>query len=261
MADSAEKPAMLAAPDGATIAYRHTPGKGPGVMFLTGFRSDMTGGKALAVESLCRAQGRAFVRFDYTGHGESSGAFVDGTIGRWAEDALLVLDRVAQGPQILVGSSMGGWIALLLARARPGKIVGLVGIAAAPDFTEDLVHDVLDSDAKELLARDGQIVMPSAYDPEPCIITRRLIEEGRQHLLLGGPIAIDAPVRLIHGLEDHDVPWRTSLRIAERLTSADVEVTLVKNGRHRLSEPADLTRLSAIVAALLDQIDFVSRRP
>ena len=149
---------------------------------------------------------------------------------------------------------MGGWIALLLARARPEKIAGLVGIAAAPDFTEDLVHDVLDSDAKELLARDGQIVMPSAYDPAPCVITHRLIEEGRKHLLLRSPIAIDVPVRLIHGIEDHDVPWRTSLKLAERLTSADVEVTLVKNGRHRLSEPADLARLSAIVDALLKKI-------
>lgn len=254
MVDSTEKPTRLVVPDGATIAYRQTPGKGPGVMFLTGFRSDMTGGKALALESLCRAQGRAFVRFDYTGHGESSGAFADGTIGRWTEDALHVLDHVTQGPQVLVGSSMGGWIALLLARARSGKIVGLVGIAAAPDFTEDLVNDVLDADARTRLARDGQIVMPSAYDPEPCIITRRLIEEGRNHLLLRTPLAIDVPVRLIHGLEDHDVPWRTSLTLAEKLTSADVEVTLVKNGRHRLSDPDDLTRLCATVDALLKKI-------
>jgi len=245
---------MLVAPDGATIAYRPTPGKGPGVMFLTGFRSDMTGGKALAVEALCRAQNRAFVRFDYTGHGESSGAFADGTIGRWTEDALLVLDRVTNGPQVLVGSSMGGWIALLLARARPERVAGIVGIAAAPDFTEDLVHDVLDADAKDRLARDGQIVVPSAYDPEPCVITRRLIEEGRDHLLLRGPIPVAAPVRLIHGMEDHDVPWQTALRIAERIASTDVEITLVKGGRHRLSDPPDLERLVAAVAALLKKI-------
>jgi len=245
---------MLVAPDGATIAYRPTPGKGPGVMFLTGFRSDMTGGKALAVEALCRAQNRAFVRFDYTGHGESSGAFADGTIGRWTEDALLVLDRVTNGPQVLVGSSMGGWIALLLARARPERVAGIVGIAAAPDFTEDLVHDVLDADAKDRLARDGQIVVPSAYDPEPCVITRRLIEEGRDHLLLRGPIPVAAPVRLIHGMEDHDVPWQTALRIAERIASTDVEITLVKGGRHRLSDPPDLERLVAVVAALLKKI-------
>ncbi|MBM3952513.1 MAG: alpha/beta hydrolase [Rhodospirillales bacterium] len=254
MADSVEKPSMLVAPDGATIAYRPTPGKGPGVMFLTGFRSDMTGGKALAVEALCRAQNRAFVRFDYTGHGESSGAFADGTIGRWTEDALLVLDRVTNGPQVLVGSSMGGWIALLLARARPERVAGIVGIAAAPDFTEDLVHDVLDADAKDRLARDGQIVVPSAYDPEPCVITRRLIEEGRDHLLLRGPIPVAAPVRLIHGMEDHDVPWQTALRIAERIASTDVEITLVKGGRHRLSDPPDLERLVAVVAALLKKI-------
>jgi pimeloyl-ACP methyl ester carboxylesterase len=254
MADSVEKPSMLVAPDGATIAYRPTPGKGPGVMFLTGFRSDMTGGKALAVEDLCRAQNRAFVRFDYTGHGESSGAFADGTIGRWTEDALLVLDRVTNGPQVLVGSSMGGWIALLLARARPERIAGLVGIAAAPDFTEDLVHDVLDADAKERLARDGQIVVPSAYDPEPCVITRRLIEEGRNHLLLRAPIPIDVPARLIHGMEDHDVPWQTALKIAERIASTDVEITLVKGGRHRLSDPPDLERLVAVVESLLRKI-------
>ena len=245
---------MLAAPDGATIAYRPTPGKGPGVIFLTGFRSDMTGGKALAVEALCRAQNRAFVRFDYTGHGESSGAFADGTIGRWTEDALLVLDRVTNGPQVLVGSSMGGWIALLLARARPERVAGIVGIAAAPDFTEDLVHDVLDADAKDRLARDGQIVVPSAYDPEPCVITRRLIEEGRNHLLLRGPIPVAAPVRLIHGMEDHDVPWQTALRIAERVASADVEITLVKGGRHRLSDPPDLERLVAVLESLLHKI-------
>jgi pimeloyl-ACP methyl ester carboxylesterase len=254
MADSVEKPSMLVAPDGATIAYRHTPGKGPGVMFLTGFRSDMRGAKALAVEALCGARNRSFVRFDYTGHGESSGAFADGTIGRWTEDALLVLDRVTRGPQVLVGSSMGGWIALLLARARPERIAGLVGIAAAPDFTEDLVHDVLDAEARERLARDGRIVMPSAYDPEPCVITRRLIDEGRDHLLLRAPIPVGAPVRLIHGMEDHDVPWNTSIKIAERLASADVEIALVKGGRHRLSEPADLERLCAILDALLKRI-------
>lgn len=245
---------MLVAPDGATIAYRRIPGKGPGVMFLTGFRSDMQGGKALAVEALCRAQRRAFVRFDYTGHGLSSGAFADGTIGRWTEDALSVLDRATDGPQVLVGSSMGGWIALLLARARPERIAGLVGIAAAPDFTEDLVRDVLDDAARARLARDGQIVMPSAYDPEPCVITRRLIDEGRNHLILRGPIPIGAPVRLIHGMEDHDVPWQTALKIAERLATADVEVTLVKGGRHRLSEPADLARLTAIVESLLGHV-------
>jgi pimeloyl-ACP methyl ester carboxylesterase len=259
MSPAPEKPAILTAPDGATIAYRSTPGKGPGVMFLTGFRSDMTGGKALAVEALCRAQGRAFVRFDYTGHGLSSGAFVDGTIGRWAQDATLVLDRATAGPQVLVGSSMGGWIALLLARARRERIAGLVGIAAAPDFTEDLVHDVLDAEAKARLARDGQIVMPSAYDPEPCVITRRLIEEGRDHLLLRAPIPIDVSVRLIHGMEDHDVPWQTALAIADRIASRDVEITLIKGGRHRLSEPEDLDRLRAILESLLRRIESTHR--
>ena len=255
MPETAPPPAMLTAPDGATIAYRQSPGKGPGVMFLTGFKSDMTGEKALALEALCQVEGRAFVRFDYTGHGESSGLFTDGTIGRWTDDALLVLDRIADGPQVLVGSSMGGWIALLAARKRPTRVAGLVGIAAAPDFTEDLIHAALDPASRNRLARDGQLALPSAYGPEPTIITRALIEEGRNHLLLGGPIAIDVPVRLIHGMQDMDVPWETTARIAERLTATDVEIALVKNGGHRLSEPADLDRLRAIVGALLRQID------
>ncbi|MEK7820300.1 MAG: alpha/beta hydrolase [Pseudomonadota bacterium] len=254
MPEAAPPPAMLTTPDGATIAYRLTPGKGPGVMFLPGFKSDMTGDKALALESLCRAEGRAFLRFDYTGHGESSGRFEDGTIGRWADDALAVLDRVAQGPQVLVGSSMGGWIALLVGLKRPGRIAGLVGIAAAPDFTEELIFAALGSADHERLARDGRIAIPSEYNPEPTVITRALIEDGRKHLLLGGPIAIGVPVRLIHGMKDPDVPWRTATRIAEKLAATDVEVTLVKNGGHRLSEPDDLERLRAVVGALLRKI-------
>ncbi len=254
MPDTVPPLASLTAPDGATIAYRQSPGKGPGVMFLTGFKSDMTGDKALALESLCRAEGRAFIRFDYTGHGESSGAFTDGTIGRWTDDALLVLDRIAEGPQVLVGSSMGGWIALLVARRRPERVAALVGIAAAPDFTEELIHAALDPASRDRLARDGQIPLPSEYGPEPTVITRALIEDGRKHLLLGGPIALDVPVRLIHGMRDPDVPWRTAIRIAEKLVALDVEVTLVKNGGHRQSEPADLERLRAIVGALLKKI-------
>jgi pimeloyl-ACP methyl ester carboxylesterase len=221
----------------------------PGVVFLGGFASDMTGTKATFLESHCRKRGQAFVRFDYFGHGRSSGRFADGTIGRWRDDALAVIDRLTQGPQILVGSSMGGWLMLLAALARPRRIAGLVGIAAAPDFTEALMWAELSPAAREQLLRTGQWLEPSRYGPD-LPITRRLIEEGRRHLLLDAPVAIAAPVRLLHGMADPDVPWRWALRIAERLTGADVVVTLIKDGDHRLSRPEDLARLAATVDEL-----------
>lgn len=255
LAADAAPPEILTRPDGATIAYRRIPGKTPGIVFLTGFKSDMTGSKAVALEALARAQGRAFLRFDYTGHGASSGAFEDGTIGTWADDATLAFDRLTEGPQVLVGSSMGGWLMLLVTLRRPQRIAGLVGVAAAPDFTEDLIPTALSAEQKDELARTGRTLVPDCYGEEPYVITRRLIEEGRRHLLLRGPIAIDVPVRLIHGMEDRDVPWQTSLRLNERLTSADAEVTLVKGGGHRLSEPADIDRLCATVARLVDSIE------
>ncbi|HEX7008268.1 MAG TPA: alpha/beta hydrolase [Alphaproteobacteria bacterium] len=233
--------------DGATIAYHATPGTGPGVVFLTGFRSDMTGAKALALEAACRARGRAYLRFDYTGHGRSSGAFVDGTIGQWTDDAVFVIERLTEGPQVLVGSSMGGWIMLLAALRLGARVAGLVGVAAAPDFTEELIWRQADDAARAALERDGVFHEPSEYSDEPTPITMKLIEEGRRHLLLGGPIALDCPVRLIHGMRDPDVPWQTAPRLAERLTSRDVEVILVKNGDHRLSTDDDLARLAAVV--------------
>jgi pimeloyl-ACP methyl ester carboxylesterase len=224
-------------------------------MFLTGYMSDMTGDKALCLDALCARRGQAFVRFDYQGHGASSGAFRDGTIGLWAEDALAVLDQLTEGPQILVGSSMGGWIMLLLARARPRRVAGLVGVAAAADFTEQLIWERYDENQRRTLMARGFIEEANDYDPaKPYIITRALIEDGRRHLLLDGPIPIAAPVRLIHGQKDLDVPWQTALAIKDRLVSADVEVTLVKDGNHRLSGPADLDRLERTVAALLDQV-------
>ncbi|HEB78943.1 MAG TPA: alpha/beta hydrolase [Rhodospirillales bacterium] len=237
--------------DGATIAYHHTPGKSPGVMFLTGFMSDMTGGKALHLEEYCRKQGRAFLRFDYQGHGASSGAFKDGTISGWTEDAVFALDALAEGPQILVGSSMGGWIMLLAALQRPERVAGLLGIAAAPDFTENIIENKLTAEQKETIERDGFISMPSDYDDSPYIITKALLEDGRNNLLLNKPIPLTCPVRLIHGVKDADAPWRTSLRISEMLTSGDVELTLVKEGGHRLSEPADLDRLTRNLEALI----------
>ncbi len=207
----------------------------------------MTGTKAMALEAACKDAGRAFTRFDYFGHGASSGAFTEGTIGRWSEDAIAVLDELTEGPQALVGSSMGGWIMLLAALARPGRVHALVGIAAAPDFTEDLMWEVLDDSMKESLARDGVYYEPSEYGEEPYPITMRLIEEGRDHLLLRAPIPLHCPVRLIHGLEDPDVPWDQSLRLARALESPDVTLTLVKDAVHRLAEPRDIARLVAAV--------------
>ncbi|MBL26688.1 MAG: alpha/beta hydrolase [Rhodospirillaceae bacterium] len=237
--------------DGNWVAYHATEGRGPGVVFLGGFMSDMTGTKATALEAHCRRRGQAFVRFDYLGHGASSGAFADGTIGRWAADAIAVLDAVTEGPQILIGSSMGGWIMLLTALARPERVAGLVGIAAAPDFTEDLMWAEFDQETRDRMVRDGRLEQPSAYSEAPYVITHRLIEEGRDHLLLRAPIPLRCPVRLLQGMRDDDVPWKTALRLADGLESEDVTVTLVKNGDHRLSEPADIRRLEATVDDLL----------
>jgi pimeloyl-ACP methyl ester carboxylesterase len=240
--------------DGARIAYYRSPGRTPGVMFLTGYASDMAGQKAVRLDAHCRARGQAFVRFDYRGHGASSGAFTDGTIGGWADDAVFVLDHLTEGPQVLVGSSLGGWLMLLAARARPKRIAGLIGIASAPDFTEDVIPAVLSPSERETLARDGVVPLASPYDPEPTLVTARILEDGRRHLVLRAPIPLACPVRLIHGLDDPDVPWRTSLRLAERLDSTDVEVTLVKAAGHRMSAPADLDRLCQTLDRLLAQL-------
>jgi pimeloyl-ACP methyl ester carboxylesterase len=241
---------ILARPDGATIAYRARAGAPPGIVFLGGFRSDMTGTKALFLEDYCRRRGHAFVRFDYFGHGESSGDFALGTIGRWREDAIAVIDSLTSGPQILIGSSMGGWIMLLAALARPERTVALVGIAGAPDFTEELLWPRLTPAQREAIIEHGRVILPSAYDPAGHLYTGALVEEGRRHLLLRAPIPLDMPVRLLHGLGDESVPWQLSLRLAERLTSRDLTVTLVKDGDHRLSSPADLARLAQTLDAL-----------
>ncbi len=247
-------PSILTRDDGAAIAYHVLAGKKPGIVFLTGFMSDMTGGKALALESWCRKTDRAFLRFDYTGHGASSGAFADGTIGAWAEDAVFALDKLTQGPQVLVGSSMGGWIMLLAALARPERVAGLLGIAAAPDFTEDLMDGELTQEQRETMEREGRVEIPTDYD-DPYVITKALIEDGRNNLLLRSPIALTCPVRLIQGMKDTDVPWKTALAIQDRLTGGDVEVTLVKDGDHRLSEPEDLARLTRTLEGLLEKIE------
>ena len=243
-------PSLLQRAGREAIAYRRVEGAGPGVMFLGGFMSDMTGTKATALEAHCRSTGRAFVRFDYSGHGESGGAFRDGTIGAWRDDALAVLDEVARGPQVLVGSSMGGWIMLLVTLARPERVKALVGVAAAPDFTDDLIWSTLDDEARRTLTGTGEIVMPCDYGEEPYPITMGLIQEGRDHLLLRAPIALPCPIHLLQGMRDEDVPWRTALRIAELVESGSVAVELVKDGDHRLSRDEDLARLCAAIHAV-----------
>lgn len=234
--------------DGIALAWRRLPGRGPGVVFLGGFNSDMTGTKAEFLAGWCEARGTPFLRFDYSGHGASGGRFVDGTIGRWAEDAARIVAALADGPQVLVGSSMGGWIALLLARRLAVRAV--VGIAPAPDFTEDLMWAEFTPEQRATIEREGVWQRPSDYgDPYP--ITRALIEDGRKHLLLRAPLALDAPLRILQGQADPDVPWRHALRIAEAATGGDVRVHLVKDGDHRLSRPQDLALLAKTLAPLL----------
>ena len=238
--------------DGVALAWVQTPGRGSTAVFLPGYMSDMTGAKAMLTESFCVDRGLACLRLDYSGHGASDGAFTDGTIGRWADDALMLVDRLVQGPLVLVGSSMGGWIALLVALARPERIAGLIGIAAAPDFTEELMWDAMMPAERVQLERDGVLHIPSLYgDPTP--VTAALIADGRTRLLLDRPIPLHCPVRLLHGQRDPDVPWQTALRLVERLQSDDVQVTLIKDGDHRLSRPSDLALLERALAGLLLQ--------
>ncbi len=240
----------LQRPDGNTVAYARTEGRAPAVVFLGGFRSDMTGTKAMALEAWAQRSGRAFLRFDYLGHGQSSGRFEDGTIGRWLDDSLAAIDRLTAGKLVLAGSSMGGWLSLLVARARPERLAGLVLIAAAPDFTERMLLEGLSPEDRVALERDGRLERPSQYSPEPSVFTWKLIEEGRNHLLLDKALALPCPVRLLHGQDDPDVPWQYSLQIAEHLEAPDVVTTLIKGGDHRLSTPADIARLIAAVEEL-----------
>jgi len=250
MTPESPKPQILDVGGGVNLAYRHSPGASPGVVFLTGFKSDMEGGKALALETHCRARGQAFTRFDYRGHGESSHAFEDGTIGKWAADAVAIIDRVTEGPQILVGSSMGGWIMLLAALARPERVAGLVGIAAAPDFTEDAMWAGFTDDQRRAVMADGRIDLPSRYTEAPYIVTRRLIEDGRRHLVLRAPLALPFPVRLLHGTADPDVAPEVAWRLLRHIDCADARLTLIKDADHRLSDAAAL----GLLGAVLDEI-------
>ena len=240
----------LKRPDGNTVAYATTAGRTPTVVFLGGFRSDMTGTKAMALEAWAQRTGQAYLRFDYLGHGQSSGRFEDGTIGRCLDDSLTALDALTSGKLVLVGSSMGGWLSLLAARARPERLAGLVLIAAAPDFTERMLLKGLSAEDRATLEREGRLERLSQYSPEPSVFTWKLIEEGRQHLVLDKKLALPCPVRLLHGQSDPDVPWEYSLQIAQHLEAPEVVTTFVKGGDHRLSTPADIARLIATVEEL-----------
>jgi len=229
------------------LAFNQTGGDGPGVVFLGGFRSDKEGTKAIDLENWAKEQGRAFLRFDYSGHGSSSGDFLDGAIGDWADDAEAIIKGLTTGKQILVGSSMGGWISLLLARRMPERIAGLVTIAAAPDFTEDGYWSVFDDVQKMALQTEGQIELPSEYSDEPYIITRRLIEEGRKHLVLRNPLTLPFPVRFLQGTEDTAVSTATATRLLHHAKGLDMRLTLAKGADHRFSDPECLAMIRAAV--------------
>ena len=248
-------PEILTRDSGATIAYRQIGGKTPGVVFLGGFMSDMQGTKAIELECYCREVGHAFTRLDYSGHGESSGDFEDGTIGAWLDDSLAVIDKCTEGPLIIIGSSMGGWIMLLAALARPDRVAGLIGIAAAPDFTRDLMWDRFGDDIKEILEKDGVYYQTSEYGEEAYTITMKLIEDGDNRLLLDRPIPLHCPGHLLHGMRDKSVPWMTTSRIAEKILSEDVRISLVKDGDHRLSRDQDIARLRLALGELLADVE------
>jgi len=234
---------------GRRLAYRHRPGRGPTLLFLPGYASDMEGSKAAALDAWAGREGRAMLRFDYGGCGASDGAFEAETLATWRDDALAMIDRV-EGPLVLVGSSMGGWLMLLAALARPDKVQALVGIAAAPDFTDWGYTP----DQKRILRAEGRLLEDNPYGDAPTITTRAFWESGEALKLLGAEIGFDGPVRLLHGLDDPDVPWRIALETAARLRSADVQTVLVKGGDHRLSRDRDLVLLTRTVAALLESL-------
>jgi pimeloyl-ACP methyl ester carboxylesterase len=235
---------------GRSLAYRRRAGRSPTLLFLPGYMSDMTGSKATALDDWAAAEGRALLRFDYGGCGASAGDFDAQTLSDWLDDVLAMIDRIAEGPVVLVGSSMGGWLMLLAALARPDRVAALVGIAAAPDFTDWGFTDA----QKAQIAVEGRLAEPSPYGEQPYVTTRGFWESGEALKLLEAEIAIDCPVRLLHGLRDSDVPWKYSLAIMEKVRSADVQAILVKDGDHRLSRDADLALLVATVKSLMESL-------
>lgn len=238
-------------PSGRRIAYRATEGVGPAIIFLGGFRSDMTGTKAVWLEDWSRAQNRAFIRFDYSGHGVSAGRFEEGCISDWTEDAMAILDLV-NGPAILVGSSMGGWISLLVAGRATVSIAALITIAAAPDFTEDAMWAHFDIATRARLMEEGLVHLPSDYGA-PYPITRRLIEDGRENLVLQEPLHLPFPVRLLQGTDDRDVSPDVALRLLKHTDGADIRLTLVKGADHRFSTPDCLTLIGDTLVEVLER--------
>jgi pimeloyl-ACP methyl ester carboxylesterase len=240
----------LETPSGRRIAYVRTQGQGPGIVFLGGFKSDMTGTKAVHLEAWAKEQGRAFLRFDYSGHGDSSEAFEDGCIGDWAEDAFQAIAALTSGPQVLVGSSMGGWIGLLTARRAPERVASLITIAAAPDFTERGFWSGFSDEQQQVLTRDGQLELPSDYADQPYIITRRLIEDGRNQQVLNQPLDLPFPTRFLQGTADADVPMQWALDLLDHATSPDMRLTLVKGADHRFSTPECLDLVTETIRSL-----------
>jgi len=232
--------------NGHRLAYRLREGRSPALMFLPGYASDMEGAKALALDAFAHSQGLAMLRFDYSGTGSSEGRFEDGTLGGWLDEALAMLDTLTEGPVLIAGSSMGGWIALHLGLRRPDRVAGLVGIAAAPDFTDWGYND----DQKATIRDSGRLELPNPYGPEPHLITRGFWQSGEALRLLHGPVAIDCPVRLIHGDADAEVPLALALKLLEKLRSADVQLTVIKGAGHRLSQPNEIEAILRAVAAL-----------
>ena len=236
------------------IAFRRIDGKTPGIVFLCGHGSDMNGTKAIHLEAWAMRNEISFTRFDYSGHGESDGKFLETNISDWTADAIDIIDNVTSGTQILVGSSLGGWIMLNVALARPDRVAGLVGIAAAPDFTDDLIWDQLDEQQQKVMERDGQIALPNPYSDEPVIYPYHLITDGRQHFRLRGALDIHVPVRLLHGMDDEEVPLQTSTKIADCLPAGDVRVMHVPGAGHRFSSPDQLDLIEETVADLVAKV-------
>jgi pimeloyl-ACP methyl ester carboxylesterase len=254
VADADMKIEYLERTDGERVAYVKRSGASPGIVWLGGFRSEMNGNKARSLDAWAARKGHAVMRFDYFGHGQSSGDFRKGTITRWRDDALSIIDTCTEGPQILVGSSMGAWIALLCAFKRATRIKGLLLIAPATDFTDALLWQRLPDDVRQKIKAQGEWLAPSAYDTKPYPITRELIEDGRQHLLLGStPIRLHVPVRVLQGMRDPDVPWQHALRLIESI-EGDARITLTRDGDHRLSKPSDLKLIERELEALIADV-------
>ena len=240
------------------IAYQRLQGTQPGVVFLCGHGSDMNGSKAMHIKAWAERRGQSFLRFDYSGHGQSDGDFLQTNISDWTRDTIDMIDSHTDGPQIVVGSSLGGWIMLNLALARPTRVAALVGIAAAPDFTEELIWNPLKDSAKASFQSSGQIIFENPYGDDPVIYPYHLIEDGRRHLRLQGPLLINVPVRLLHGMQDAEVPWKTATRLADQLQSKDVAVMFDKTATHRYSEPRQLAQLEQVLDDLVSLVTNTS---